>query len=68
MNNAPEEEAKIDVYVFDAMGRIVYENEHTISAENNKVVINMGEQQNGLYLIRVKSNELQQVQKIIVRK
>jgi uncharacterized protein YbcV (DUF1398 family) len=56
------------VYVFDAMGRIIYENAHTISAENNKVIINMSDQQNGLYLIRVKSNELQQVQKIMVRK
>jgi Pregnancy-associated plasma protein-A/Secretion system C-terminal sorting domain/Fibronectin type III domain len=68
VNNAPEEEVKIDVYVFDAMGRIIYENAHTISAENNKVIINMNDQQNGLYLIRVKSNELQQVQKIMVRK
>jgi hypothetical protein len=68
VNNAPEEEVKIDVYVFDAMGRIIYENVHTINAENNKVIINMSDQQNGLYLIRVKSNELQQVQKIMVRK
>jgi hypothetical protein len=65
--NASEEDMKVDVYIFDAMGRVVYEQEHTVNAESNKIIVNLGDQMNGLYLVRLKSRELQNVQKIIVR-
>lgn len=64
----PEEENQVTVMIFDAVGRIVYENQIEINPENNKVVVNMSEYQNGLYLVRVMSKTMQQVQKIIVRK
>lgn len=66
--DVPSDESQVTVMVFDAVGRVVYENQSEISPENNKVVINMADQQNGLYLIRVMSKTMQQVQKIIVRK
>jgi hypothetical protein len=66
--NTKEENTEVEVSIFDSVGRIVYENKHAINSENNKLIINMFDQQNGLYLVRVKSNTAQQTQKVIVRR
>lgn len=66
--DVPEEENQVTIMIFDAVGRVIYESQAEIRPENNKVVVNMSEQQNGLYLVRIMSKTMQQTQKMIVRK
>lgn len=66
--NAPEDETRVDVTIFDYTGREVYAMQHYVQASDNKVMINMSEQQTGLYMVRVKANNVQNTQKIIVRR
>jgi hypothetical protein len=67
LNFLSKNEARIDVTVQDLTGRIIQRNELLNTEESNKMFLDVAQFENGLYIINVKTNDIQKAKKLLIQ-